>query len=187
MLQVKWAQLNKAVGNLQSSPNMWVLNWLGFCIGGFQKIQIFGITDLRVSATVGVVIPDFCPLLHNSFTRLCLILQLFLPEGSSCLASDYSLSSFTQELLFFFSVKGGVLDLHFYVWMDFCWPGCWVKNLWNSCHSLVQLVEAWISPSLPYLKALETEKAKWLFFHYKVLWFKNIVCGQVIIRQNLRQ
>lgn len=154
MLKVKWAQLNKATGNLQSSPNMWLLYWLGFCIGDFQKIQTFGIRDLR--PRVGVFIPAFCPLLHNSFTQLCLILQLFLLKGSSCLAFSCFLSSFTQELLVFFSVKGGVLYLHFYAWMDFCWPVWWVKNLWNSCHSLVQLVEAWISPSLPYLKALET-------------------------------
>lgn len=143
MLKVKWAQLNETVGNVQSSPNMWLLYWCDSGLGIFKRFRHLTSETWGFQPRVGVVIPAFCPLLHNSFTQLCLILQLFLFKGSSCLALSCFLSSFTQEILFFF---------HFYVWMDFCWPVWWVKILWNSCHSLVQLVQA----SLSYLKALET-------------------------------
>lgn len=77
--------------------------WIGWdsVSGAFRRFRYLASQTWGFQPTVGVVIPAFCPLLHNSFTRLCLILQLFLPKGSSCLVSDYSLSSFTQELLFF--------------------------------------------------------------------------------------
>lgn len=45
-LKIKWEQLNKADGNLQSSPNRRWLYWLGFCIGDSQKIQTFGIRQI---------------------------------------------------------------------------------------------------------------------------------------------
>lgn len=71
--------------------------------GTLRRFRYLASETWGFQPTAEVVIPAFFPLLHNSFAWLCLILQLFLPKGSSCLAC--SLSSFTQELLVFLSER----------------------------------------------------------------------------------
>lgn len=123
---------------------------------------------------VWVIIPALSS--HAQFIHSATLHATVLPSWGvllHCLSLS-SLIVFSRAACFF-SVKGELFYLNFYVWMNLWWPGSWLKNLWNSCQSLVQLPEAWTNLSLPYLETLGTEKCSGIFFSYNVWFFKCFI------------
>lgn len=146
MFQVKWAQLNKAVGNLQSSPNMaGILNWALSKDSDIwnQRLEAFS-QELGLLFQLSAL---SCKIHSLSCAWSCS--SSFL-KGSPGLAL-FSLLSYSRDACLFLSERRSFISS--FLCLNGLLLTC-LMSLWNSCHSLVQLIEAWISLSLPYLKAL---------------------------------
>lgn len=141
-------------------------------LGTFKRFRHLASETWGFQPRVGIVIPAFRPLLHNLFTQLCLILQLFLLKGSSCL-SLFSLIIYSRTPWFFLSERRN------FVSSFLCLNGLLLTCLMSekSVKQLPQLnVTCWgldkPFPALP--EGTRNSINEVTFFHYKVYDLKNL-------------